>query len=188
MKELDEETALSVLFSNTKRKKRSTDLLTIAKSCQFLVKLYGSQQAVADRVGISAEMIREFLTTLKLPLEVQKLVSERKIDRVDVVREISTLKDTAKQIAAAEALIHTASKEIRDVKRLVKEAGVSVQDAKRVISEAKPQGLHIFVVDFTDETYREIAVQAKGLKTTPAELIREIVTDWLRQKTKKEEA
>ena len=188
MKEFDEETALSILFSNTKRKRRSADLLTIARSCDYLVRLYGSQQAVADRIGISAEMIREFLTTLKLPTEVQKLVSERKIDRVDVVRELSALGDPAKQIAAAEALIHTPSKDIRDIKRLVKEAGVSVQDAERVISEAKPQGLHIFVVDFNEATYREIAAQAKNLKITPAELIRGIVTDWLRQKTKREEA
>lgn len=188
MKEFDEETALSILFSNTKRKKRDADLLTIARNCDYLVRLYGSQQAVADRVGISAEMIREFLTTLKLPAEVQKLVSERKIDRVDVVREISALGDPAKQVTAAEALIQTPSKDIRDIKRLVKEAGVSVQDAERVISEAKPQKLHIFVVDFSEVTYKEIAAQAKNLRITPAELIRGIVTDWLRQKTKGEEA
>jgi len=188
MKEFDEETALSILFSNTKRKKRDADLLTIARNCDYLVRLYGSQQAVADRVGISSEMIREFLTTLKLPAEVQKLVSERKIDRVDVVREISALGDPAKQVAAAEALIQTPSKDIRDIKRLVKEAGVSIQDAERVISEAKPQKLHIFVVDFNEATYREIAAQAKSLKITPAELIKEIVMDWLRRKTEGEEA
>ena len=72
MRELDEATALSILFSNTKRKKRDADLLTIAKSCDYLVKLYGSQKAVADKIGLSSEMVREFLTTLRLPSEVQQ--------------------------------------------------------------------------------------------------------------------
>jgi len=187
MKKLDEETALSILFSNTKRKKRSADLLTIARSCDYLARLYGSQQAVADKIGISAEMIREFLTALKLPMEVQKSVSERKIDRVDVVREISALGDPEKQIAAAEALIHTPSKDIRDIKRLVKKAGASIQDAKRVVTEGRPQGLHVFVVDFDEAVYRGIAVQAKSLQTTPAELVKGIVIDWLRERRKAEE-
>ena len=104
MNKLDEETALSILFANTKRKKRTTDLLTIAKNCDYLVKLYGSQKAVSEKVGLSSEMIREFLVVLKLPKQIQDLVSERKIDSIDIVREISALKESPKQIIASKAL------------------------------------------------------------------------------------
>lgn len=186
MKKLDEETALSILFANTKRKKRNSDLLTIAKSCEYLVKLYGSQKAVAEKVGLSTEMIREFLTTLNLPIEIQNLVSERRIDSIDIVREISAIKEPSKQIAATEAFINSLSKDVRDIKRLVKDANVSVKEAKKVVLDAKPKGLHIFIMDFEDETYRAIIRQAKALKIKPAELVKGIVTDWLKQKTKKE--
>jgi len=187
MKELDEETALSILFGNTKRKKRDADLLTIAKSCEYLVSLYGSQRVVAKKIGLSTEMIREFLATLKLPTKIQELVSERKIDSIDIIREISALKEPSEQIAAAEALTDSSSKDVRDIKRLVKEANISVQEAKQVILDAKPKGLHIFIMDFDDETYRAIIEHAQSLKIEPAELIRGIVIEWLKQTIKGKE-
>lgn len=186
MKELDEATALSILFSNTRRKKRNVDLLTIAKSCEYLVGLYGSQRAVADRIGISAEMIREFLTTLKLPASVQELVSSRRIDSIDIVRELSALSDSSKQSAAAEALVHTPSKDVRDIRRLIRGTEVSIEDAIKVVSVAKPKGLHIFLLDFDDETYKAIMKQSTLANTKPAELLRSIVTDWLKQVPKEE--
>jgi len=187
MKKLDEETALSILFSNTKRKKRGADLITIAESCEYLVKLYGSQKAVAERVGLSTEMIREFLTALKLPEEVQELISDRRIDSIDVVREISVLKDPSKQIAAAKVFVSSLSKDVRDIKRLIKDADLPIGKAKEVVSESKPKGLHIFMMDFDDETYQALIEHAKAAKVKPAELVREIVTDWLERKMGSEE-
>ena len=186
MKELDEATALSMLFGNTRKKKRNVDLLTIAKSCEYLVGLYGSQRAVADKIGISAEMIREFLTTLKLSAPVQELVSSRRIDSVDIVRELSALSDSSKQLAAAETFVNTSSKDVRDIKRLVGETKVSIEDAIKVVSVAKPKGLHIFLVDFDDETYKAIMKQSTLANIKPAELLRSIVTDWLERVPKEE--
>ena len=182
---LDEETALSIIFANTKRKKRSVDILTIAKSFEYLVRLYGSQEAVAKKVGLSTEMVREFLLALKLPKEVQRLISTRKIDSIDTVREISIIKDPAKQVEAAKALANSPSKDVRDIKRLVKAANVSVEDAKKIVSNAKPKGLHIFIVDFDDETYQAIIKHAKAMKLKPAELVRDIVSDWLNKAGKR---
>jgi len=180
MKELDEETALSILFGNTKRKKRDADLLTIAQSCDYLVKLYGSQKAVADKIGLSSEMVREFLTTLRLPTEVQEIIAERKIDRVDVVREISVLKSVSKQIAVAKALADAPSKDIRDIKRLLR-SGVSIEDASKLVLDSRPKGLNVFVMDFDDVTYQALFKKARTLKTTPAELARRIILEWLQQ-------
>ena len=181
MKILDEETALSILFANTRRKKRSEDLITIAESCEYLTKLYGSQKAVAERVGLSTEMIREFLAALKLPEEVQKLISDRKIDSIDIVREISVLKDPSKQIAAAKAFADSLSKDVRDIKRLIKDTSLPVAEAKKAVLESKPKGLHIFMMDFDDETYRAVIEQAKNMKVKPAELVKQIVVDWLKR-------
>lgn len=183
MKELDEETALSILFANTKRKKRIDNLLTIAEACEYLVNLkkYGSQQAVAKTVGLSSEMIRQFLTVLKLPKEIQELVSERKIDSVDVVKEIAAIKDPLKQIAVANSFVNSLSKDARDIKRLIKNVNFPIEEAKKTVLDAKPKGLHIFVMDFDDEMYRAILTHAKTLKMKPVELVRKIVMEWLTQ-------
>ena len=182
MMTLNEETALSLLFANTKRKKRNVDLVTLARSCKCLVDLYGSKKAVAERVGLSPEMIREIMLPLKLPREVQKLISSRKIDSIDTVREISALKDPSKQIAAANEFVDTLTKDVRDMKRLIKRTNLSAEKAKEIILEAKPKDLHIFVMDFDEETYRSILEHAKKKKIDPAELVKEIVSNWLKSK------
>lgn len=186
MKELDEKTALSILFANTKRKKRSDNLLTIAKACKYLIDLdkYGSQQAVAKTVGLSSEMIRQFLNVLKLPQEIQELIAERKIDSVDVVKEIASVKDPLKQIAAAHAFLNSLTKDVRDIKRLIKDVNSNVEEAKRTVLNAKPRGLHIFVMDFDDEMYHAILAHSKQRKIKPVELVRQIVKDWLEQSEK----
>lgn len=182
--ELDEDTALSIVFANIKKKKRECDLVTLANAFQYLVDLYGSQAAVGKKVDLSTEMIREFLSTLKLPREVQQLISMRKIDSVDIVREISSLKDPSRQIAAARMLISSASKDVRDIKRLLTSGNVSVEDAKRIITDAKPKGLHIFIMDLDDEMYRLLMKSSRAMKLKPAELARDIVSEWLKRMDK----
>lgn len=186
MKELDENTALAIMFANTRRKKRTEDLLTIAKACEYLVKLYGSQKTVAKKVGLSTEMIREFMTALKLPIEIQNLISERKIDSVDIVREIASIKDKSRQITVANTFINSLSKDARDIKRLIKNTNFSVEDAQKTILDSKPKELHVFVIDFNDEVYHALIKQSKNLKVRPAELVKRIITDWLRGKTEQE--
>lgn len=192
MKDLDEETALAILFSNTKRKKRTDDLLTIAKACEYLINLgkYGSQQAVAKTIGLSSEMIRQFLCVLKLPEKIQALVSERKIDSVDVVKEIAAIKDTSKQISVAYAIVDSLSKntkDTRDIKRLVKNVNFPVEEAKKTILNAKPKGLHIFILDFDNEMYKAIIEQSRTLRIKPEELVRNVIANWLKQKARAEE-
>jgi ABC-type Zn uptake system ZnuABC Zn-binding protein ZnuA len=187
MNSLDENAALATVFANIRRKKRNNDLITIAKAFEYLVKLYGSQKSVAEKVGLSTEMVREFLAVLKLPKEVRYLISERKIDSIDVLREISVLKETKKQIAASEAFVNSLSKDARDMKRLIKDAELSVNEAKKTILDAKPKGLHIFFMDFDNEIYRAIIQHAKVMKVKPAELVREIVLNWLKEKNRIDE-
>jgi len=176
--------ALAIVFANTHRKKRKENLLTIAEAFEYLTKLYGSREAVAKKVGLSAEMIREFLTVLKLPQKVQRLFFHRQLDNVDVAKELSALNSPAKQIAAAKVIADSLSKDVRDIKRLVKRENIPVENAKKAVSDAKPKGLHVFIIDFDDEMYRAIMRQAKILKTKAVELVREIVIDWLKHKAR----
>lgn len=187
MKCLDEDTALSIIFANTRRKKRSVDLITLAETFEYVIGLYGSQKAVARKVGLHPEMIREFRRVLKLPGQVKELILSRQIDRLDVAYRISMLEDPAKQIAAAKAIANLpSSKDVRDILRLAENADLSIEESKKMILESKPKGLHIFIVDFDDETYSALIEEAKALEVETAELVKGIVTDWLQRRRKRE--
>lgn len=183
MKELDENTALSIIFGNTKRKKRSVDLLTVAKSCDYLAKLYGSQKAVGERVNLHSEMIRQFRSLLRLPDEIKEMISSRKIDRLDVAYRIAMIGNPKEQIVAARAIADLdMSKDIRDIIKLSRKSSSSIEDSKRRVIEAKPEGLHIFIMDFDEKTYSAIHTEAKKAGMEAAELVKKIVDEWFRNK------
>lgn len=179
MTKLDEETALAIVFANTRRKRRTADLITVAESFEYLVKLYGSRKAVAQKVGLSTEMVREFLKVLTLPDEVKELVVNRQIDRLDVALEISMLKDPNEQIAAAKTVANLSSKDVRDIRRLAQRADLPIEESKRMVLDSKPKGLHIFIMDLDDETYSAIIGEAKSRDVEPAEMAKKIIIDWL---------
>lgn len=184
---MDEEGALALVYANTRRKpeKRVADLVAVAKAFEYLVDLYGSRKAVADKVDLSTEMVREFLTVLELPEDVRGLVSSRTIDRLDVALEIYMLKDRHKQVAAAKAIAGLPSKDVRDIRRVTEQANLPIEDSKRIVLEAKAKGLHIFVMDFDDETYDALLKAARDNDIEPAQLVTEVVGDWLRRKSKR---
>ncbi|MBA7676572.1 hypothetical protein ES703_84814 [subsurface metagenome] len=183
MKKLDEISALQIVFGNIRRKKRKENLVTIAKAFEYLVKHYGSQKAVAEKVGISAEMIRQFLSVLKLPAEVQKLFKNREIDSVDAAKELAVLKGRNKQIRMARKIAGMTSDDARDIKRIFKKGTTTIDEAKRTILQTKEEGLKVFILDFDDDTYKSIMKKARALRKDAAELVREIVIDWLGNET-----
>jgi len=184
MRKWSEAAALATLFSNTRCKKRPADLLTVADAINYLVGLYGSPKAVARKVDLSVEMIRQFLTVLELPRTVKALFASRQIDSVDVAKELASLRDTEKQETVARTIVNSPSKDVRDIKRLIKTSRYRVKDAKKTVLNAKPKGLNIFVLDFDDETSRKVMAEARARKMKPAELVREIVTNYLRKKSR----
>lgn len=179
MKNFDEISSLQIVFGNTRRKKRKENLVTIAKAFEFLVKCYGSQKEVAEKVGISSEMIRQFLTVLKLPAEVQKLFVKREIDSVDAAKELAVLKGRNKQIRMARKIAGVTSDDTRDIKRIFKKGTIPIEEAKRTILKEKEEGLNVFILDFDDDTYRSIMKKARASRKDAAELVREIVINWL---------
>jgi len=179
MKALDEQRALAIVFANTKRKKRTEDLVTIAEAFDHLVKLYGSRRAAARKVGLSAEMVREFLKILSLSAEVKQLVRTRKIDRLDVAYKISILPNREEQIKAARQSVGLSTDDVRDVKRLMSSAGMSAEESKKKVLESRLRGLHLFVMDFDDEQYKQLMSQAREERMDPAELVKQVVSRWL---------
>lgn len=176
---MDEQTALGILFSNTRRVKRSADLLTIAQACDYLLRLYGSRGAVAKKVGLSQEMIREFLKILILEPEVQHLIKTRKIDRLDVAYKLSKITDPGLQIEAARKTMSLPSKSIRDIERLITNTKMSVDESTKKVEASRLKNMHLLVLDFAEDRYYQIVKQAKLAGKAPAEFIKEIVNMWL---------
>lgn len=184
MKELDEQTALALLFGNTKRKRRTKDLISIAEACKYLVGVYGSQRILGEKVGLSSEMVREFLKILTLPQEVQEMIRCRKIDSIDVAYQISMLDTSKKQVEAAKQVADLQTNDVRDIRRLITSAGLSANESKKKILESKLRRFHLFIVDLDDTQYSAIVEQAKKRKANPSDLIKIVVLDWL-ERTKK---
>jgi len=90
-KEAEREKAIGTLIACTRRKRRPKSIVEIANEIEFLRNELGSYKAVADRVGLSSEMLREFRSVRFLNPEVRSLVEERIIDSVDLVYRISKL-------------------------------------------------------------------------------------------------
>ena len=183
MRKWDEAKALATTLSNTRTKKRRDDLITVAGAMKYLVQLYGSQREVAARVGVHPEMIRQFLTVLRLSGSVQALFATRQLDSVDVAKELVTLKDQTQQEQTAVEIANMPSKDARDITRLIKNTRCGVEAAKKAVLEAKPSGLNIFLLDFADDVLRKLECEARKRKMKPAELVREIVNDWLSAKS-----
>jgi len=83
--------ALGALIANTKRVRRKLSLVEVAQWIDTACRGLGGLRAVAERVGLSKEMLRQFATVNALSPKVKKLVAERKIDRVDVAHRLSKL-------------------------------------------------------------------------------------------------
>jgi hypothetical protein len=86
------ERAIAVLIANTRRVRRRRSLIEIADHIDIAREGLGSLQAVADKVGVSNQQLTEFLAVRRLSSGVRKLVGNRNIDSVDVVRELAKLK------------------------------------------------------------------------------------------------
>lgn len=178
-KQSDEESALSIVFSNTKRQKRATDLVTVARAFQYLSQLYGSQKEVSKKVGLSPEMVREFLSILRLPKEVQDLIQKRKIDSIDIAKQLSSIRDPDSQIALAQQISMLSTDDVRDVRRMVTGKNMSVDDAIKCVISAKPVNVNLFVLDLEAEDYQILISKATEKKITPADLAKEVLAEWL---------
>ncbi|MGD0996662.1 MAG: hypothetical protein ABR909_14215 [Candidatus Bathyarchaeia archaeon] len=178
---MDEESALAVIYSNTKRHKRSLDLLTIAENFAYLKKLYGTQEAVAQKTDLSREMVREFLQILTLPDFVQQLIKTRRIDSIDVAYRLSKIRDINTLENSTSQLLNLPAHDIRDIIQATREnIGLSVDSAREIILKTKPTNLHLFILDFSEMDYKKLNIVAKNNQCSPAEIIKKITEDWLK--------
>jgi hypothetical protein len=104
MEEVTVKKAISELIGCTRRKRRPKSIVEIADIIEFLRAKLGTYRAVADRVDLSTEMLREFRAVKLLAPEMHRLVAERTIDSVDLVYRISKSKPATQKAIVRKVL------------------------------------------------------------------------------------
>lgn len=103
-KENNEEIVIARLIANTLRKKRPNNLMAIANDIRWLKNDLGSLRAVSKIIGISTDMLGQFLSVEDLCPQVQQLVKKRQIDLINIVRYIRGFTPQEQQVIAKEVI------------------------------------------------------------------------------------
>ena len=183
---VDRVEALAVAFANLKGSKRK-DLIRTAHALDFLKKLpeFRSNQLVAEEVGVSAEIVREFLMLLELPEDVQELINTKRLG-LEHGRRLRQLGRHRPSIVtdAARAAAHMTALDARNmVDYLIKHPTATVPDAQQMIADSKPVITHEYRVEVSlaAEKFKQLAAEARRLRQSVNSLACEIVAGWLDQ-------
>ena len=124
---------------------------------------------------------KKFVQILILPDYVIDLIKSRKIDRIDTAYRLSKLvKNEQKLKSVVNQLIGLSTHDFRDVVSTFNEnPEMSVDTAEKTILKLKPRNLHFFVIDFDEKDYQKLVSMAKSNMNSPAELLKQIVEQWL---------
>ena len=108
--------ALAYILASTKCTRRTTNLLKTAKSIALARRVLGGLSVLAQKVGVSCEMLRQFAAVERLSPAVKGLVSARRITSVDTAYRLSRLDHTDQEFVANELVSGRISgKEVRDL-------------------------------------------------------------------------
>lgn len=158
----DLQKALAALIRNTRTTRRPLPLTEIAHWLDIAVQRLGSINEVAERIGLSANMLRQFQYVQKLSPSVRALFAERKIDSVDAAVHLSLFGEQD-QIVVAEELTNDQldSADVRAIAELRKELpDVNIDEIIERITTTK--NVKQYVVEFVVHS-----------KKTTLELLRE---------------
>ena len=183
---LDKSEALAICFRNLKGSK-TKDLLMTAQALQYLRGLpeFGSNKRVGDGVGVSGEIVRQFIALLDLPSSVQTHFEQRTLG-LEHGRRLRQLQRTRPSIVeeVAEAMVSMTAMEARDlVEYLVRTPAASVQDGLRALEAAKPEISHEYhvVAILDEEMFKSLEMCARKQRVRVNELVTTIVNSWLEE-------
>lgn len=176
--------ALAICFANLKGP-RDKDLLQTARALQHLKRLpeYGSNAKVGEAVGVSGEMVREFLVLLSLPKEAQLLLDQRRLS-LDQGRRLWQLARKRPELVR-EAAEEMTTLNVLDSRHLVdyilRHPNVPVAEARaRVLGEktVTSREYHVIVI-LPEEDYKALQRRSRRRKVAPDALASEVIRGWL---------
>jgi hypothetical protein len=166
--------ALAILISSTKTKKRPVSLVDISKWLVVAVNKLGGYKEVADRLGLSTKMLRQFALVTHLQPEVQQLFKSRALDSIDAVVHLLLLSNK-EQVIVANVLVDKKidTKDLRAIVQVRK--GNSKVPINKIIDEIiKTKTRKNYVVEFIireGDSYTRLMKKFKRY-ISPNEIIR----------------
>ena len=183
---LDKSEALAICFRNLKGSK-TKDLLMTAQALQYLrgIPEFDSNKRVGEVVGVSGEIVRQFVSLLDLPSSVQTYFEQRTLG-LEHGRRLWQLQRTRPLLVeeVAEVMVSMTAMEARDlVEYLVRTPTASAKDGLRALEAAKPDISHEYhVVAILDEVaYKSLESRAHKQRVRVNELVTTIVNSWLEE-------
>ena len=173
---------LAVAFANLKGSK-DKDLIRTAEALQRLKPYYGSNPKLGEAVGVSGEIVREFLSLLKLPEEIQEMFSRRQL-RLEHGRRLWQLarkQPAALRQVAAEMQGMTAHDARDFVLYLLKHPELTANEAKRRVLGAKTtmtREFHVIAL-LSEDSFQKLRRQARKLSMPVDEVVTSVVEEWL---------
>ena len=186
---MNKEEALAVCFSNLKGSK-DKELFRTAKALQYLRNLpeYNTNDKVGKAVGVSAEIVREFLTILRLPNNIQVLFEQKKLRSLEQARRLWQLARIRSDIleetvAAISDMTAWDARHLIDF--IIKNPDKPVKEAKGVVLNSKTITEHEYhVIALLSEIEYQQLSQISHRKKVPVDaLVTSIIQNWLEEKT-----
>ncbi|MGI0073783.1 MAG: hypothetical protein ACREA3_08225 [Nitrosotalea sp.] len=173
-------------------KKKKEDWISIAKKCAEFAS-NKSHKEVAEKLGVSTEIIRAVLSLLELPIEVQQLIKEGKI-LFDAAQRINTIdrkvrdvnRRKKRQIEVAKTIAGLPSHEQREIIQYAKKyPNVSLSNfKKRVTTSLITKKLHVAVIPLDDELFGILKRKSMQQKISLEKMILSIIDEWKKKKVK----
>jgi hypothetical protein len=142
------EAALAILIKNTRTKKRYVSLTELAASVDLAAERVGGLRDLADRLGLSPKMLRQFLAVRSLTPSVRRMFAERRLDSVDMVVHLRMLSPPEQSYVAREAASgHLQTADIRAICEYRKEHPKAA--IAKVVERVKAtRNIKQYIVDF----------------------------------------
>lgn len=176
--------ALAICFANLKGPK-DKDFLRTAEALSYLRSLpeYSSNAKVGQAVGVSGEIVREFLTLLRLPPDIQHLFERRQL-RLEHGRRLWQLSRRRPELLfrVVEAMKDLNAIDSRHlVEYIFRHPETSVEDAKSAVLDGKTVKRHEYhvIAILPEAEYRALAAHARRRNTATNDLVTQIVLEWL---------
>lgn len=170
------EDALAALIASTRCVRRRLNLVDIAEKLAVAREAMGSLKEVADAVGLSAEMLRQFSRVEKLSPGVRKLVAEGKIHGVDIADRISRL-PSQDQLPVARAVIRGElnSDDVRAVVSLRKDLPTAaIREVMKRVERSRNIKEYIFEFHAPKGNVRRRAIKQRFIQIVGEENVRSL--------------
>ena len=181
---MDKNEALAICFRNLKGAK-AKELMLTAQALKYLRGLpaFRSNKSLGEKVGVSGEIVRQFIALLDLPSSVQSYLAQGKLG-LEQGRRLWQLSQTRPSVVedTAQAIGSMTAMETRDlVEYLIRTPTASVQDGLEVLAAAKRNVSHEYHIDaiLDGEAYRLLKAQAQKQRGGVNDLVSTIINHWL---------